>query len=119
MSVLGLFVLRWIAQALRIASTSLLGEAPFPRCGARLRRAALPLDAEALSQSGGETLERELAVPPLAPLILRERADHGASARSQAPFLRVGQGRGRLDVEDGLDPSLRLLRVLAAGPARA
>jgi hypothetical protein len=84
-----------------------------------LRGTPAPLDPEALAERLGEPLERKLLVPPLASLVLGDRADDGAAPGEQAPLLRVGERLGALDVEDRLDPGLRLLRVLAAGAARA
>ena len=66
-----------------------------------------------------DSLERELAVPRLAPLVLCDRAQHRPRALDDAPLLSVRERLGALDVEQRLDARLRLLRVLPAGPARA
>src|SRR5262249_18746573 len=66
-----------------------------------------------------QTLDRELAIPALAPLVLRDGSDDGAGAGDDALLLDVRERRRRLDVERRLDPRRGLLGVLAAGSARA
>ena len=80
---------------------------------------ARPLDLQRLRQRLDEPLGRELPVPPLAALVLRDRAQLRPGLRDDAPLLRLGERGRRLDVEDRLDAALRLLRVLAARAARA
>jgi hypothetical protein len=73
-------------------------------------------------ETGGESsckpLERQFPVPPLASLVLGNRADDRPGASHEAAFLRVGQRWRGLHIEDRLDPGLRLLDVLAARAAR-
>ena len=66
-----------------------------------------------------QPLERELPIPCLTALVLRNRPQDRAGTRDDAPLLHVAQGAGAFDVEESLDASLRLLRMLAARPARA
>ena len=94
-------------------------EPPLARRLRRFRRDALPLDVEGVPQLRDEALEGELGVARAAPLVLRDRPQHGAGARDHALLLALRQrGRSR-DVEDRDGARLRLLRVLAAGAARA
>ena len=62
---------------------------------------------------------RELAVPRLAPLVLRDGAEDRPRLRDDPPFLPGRERRRRLDVEHRLDAGLGLVRVLAARPRRA
>src|SRR3954467_14652047 len=71
-----------------------------------------------LPQLLDQPLEGELPVPELAALVLGDRAEHWAGAADDAAFLRVRQRVRGLDVEDGFDARLRLLRVLTARAAR-
>jgi hypothetical protein len=64
-----------------------------------------------------ESLDRELTVPRLAPLVLGDRAQDRPDSSDDASLLHIGKRRGRLDLEDRLDPRRRLLRVLASRPA--
>jgi holo-[acyl-carrier protein] synthase len=85
----------------------------------RVGRPAGPLYPERLSERGNEPLECQLAVPQLAPLVFGDRPHDRAGARNHTRLLGLGQrGRG-LDVEQRLDPRLRLLRMLTAGAARS
>ena len=79
------------------------------------RRSTFSACAELLD----EPLDGQLAVAPLAPLVLGDAAQHRAGLRRHAPLLRVRQRRRRLDVEHGLDARLGRVRVLAARAARA
>jgi hypothetical protein len=119
MPVLGAFVRRWIAQALRFSPPPLLGEPAPPRLGGGPGRAPLAPNLEPGGYRIREPLEGELPVSPLAALFLSNRADDGAGPLDEAPFLGVRENRGGFDVENRLDAGLGLLRVLAAGPARA
>ena len=117
-----------------------LGHAPAPRC-LRARRAASSRErrsgpgaapAAASAWSAARALDLQRVAELLRPAA-RSRARGSATgcarpARSRAapgrPSRRrgasaLGQRRRGLDVEDGLDARLGLLRVLAAGPARA
>ena len=80
---------------------------------------ALPLDFQRLAQVVDNTLDRELAVPPLAALVLGHGAEDRSGLRNHAALLRVGEPDRALDVEDRLGSGLRLLRVLPARPTRA
>src|SRR3990170_4829365 len=106
-------------QLLRRSSATLLLQAPLDGGLARTCRDAAPLDVERLAQLRDEPLDGQLPVAELAALVLGDRAQHEAGLRRHAPLLRRRErGRG-LDVEHGLHARGRLLRVLAAGPARA
>jgi len=107
------------AQPLLLRPAALVGQASLAGGGAGARRTPLATRAERGRERGGEPLEGELAVSRLAPLVLGDRADHRAETLEQAPALRIGQRGGCRHVEDGLHARLRLLRVLAAGAARA
>src|SRR5204863_4094797 len=107
------------AQALRFRAAALLVEAALLRPACRLRRPALSLDLERLSQLLDDTFDCELPVAPLAALVLGHGAEYGAGLRGDAPLLGVGERDGARDVENGLRSRLRLLRVLPARPARA
>jgi len=65
-----------------------------------------------------EALDRELAVAQLAPLVLRDRAQHRSRLRDDAPLLRVRERLGRQHVEARLDAGLGRVRMLAARAAR-
>ena len=82
------------------------------------RGAARP--SSACAQRLDEPFDRELAVAPLAPLVLGDARSTGPALRDHAALLlRRGERRRRLDVEHGLDPRLRALGVLTARAARA
>ena len=65
-----------------------------------------------------EALDCKLTVAELAPLVLRDRAQHGSGAGDDTAFLHIGECGRRLDVEHRLDPRGRLLGVLPSRPAR-
>ena len=73
----------------------------------------------ALAERLDQPLGRELAVAPLASLVLCDRAQHRPRFADHAPLLGLRERRGGLDVEARLDPRVALLRVLPARPARA
>jgi hypothetical protein len=102
-----------------LGALALLLEAALARRGARLRRHALPLDAERFAELLDQPLDRELAVPPLAPLVLRNRPEGRPGLCDNAALLRVAERGGTLDVEDRLDAGLRGVRVLPARSAGA
>src|SRR5205085_10371306 len=106
-------------EPLGLRADPLLLEPPLPRRCARLRRDALPLYPQRLAQRLDEPLDRALAVPPLAPLVLRDGAQNRPGLREHAPLLRRRERRRGLDVEHRFDSRFRLLRVLTAGAARA
>ena len=106
------------AQPLRVAAALLCGEAAAPSPPCRLGRPPLARNAERLAQRRDDPLDRKLAVAQLAALVLRDRPQHRPGPRDDAPLLDVGQRRGREHVEHRLDAALRLVRVLAARPAR-
>src|SRR5918996_1849469 len=116
---MGSVALGRLPQPLRPAPQALRSEAALAGGRRRLRRPPRPLRLQAVPNRSRESLQRELPVPPLAPLVLRHGADDRADPVAQALLLRVGERRGGLDVEDRLDAGLRLLRVLPTGPARA
>ena len=105
-------------QAFGAGPAPLLGQAPLARLGRGRRRAAPALALEPAGDRLGEALERQLAVSPLAALVLSDRAHDGADAVGKPALVGVRQRRRRLHVEEGLDPRLRLLHVLAARAAR-
>ena len=76
-------------------------------------------DGKRFAELLDETLDRELPVARLASLVLRDGTQHSAGPCDDTPLLRLGQRRGCLDVEQGLDARGRLLRVLPAGTTRA
>src|SRR5207249_4262273 len=101
------------------AAAPLLLEPPLARGGRWRGRDPAPGHAQRLPQGLDDPLDRELAVPPLAALVLGDRAQDGPGARENAPFLDRRQRRRGLDVEGRLDAGLVLLGVLTAGPARS
>src|SRR5215471_13995915 len=105
-------VRRAAPQPFDLAAPALALEAALAGCGGRLRRLALPLDAKCLPQRRDEPLDRQLAVARLTPLVLRHRPQYRTGFRHDASLLCLGQRIRRLDVEDGDDSSLGLLRVL-------
>jgi hypothetical protein len=105
------------AQTLGLRAAALLVEAAVTGLARRLRRAAPPPSPEPVGERRGEALERELAVSRLTSLVLRDGADDRADPLAKPPLLRLGERLRPLDVEHGLDPGLRFLRVLAARPA--
>src|SRR5918996_671573 len=106
-------------EALLRRSASLRLETARSRRRRRRRRHPATRHGERLPQLLDEPLDRELAVPELTPLVLGDRAENGACTGEHATLLNVRQRRGRLHVEQCLDPRRRLLSVLAAGPTRA
>src|SRR5215208_3598192 len=108
-----------LPEALRRPAPLLFLEPPVARCGRRLRRAALPLDAQARPDRRRESVEGELAVSCAAPFVLRDRPHYRAAAPPQPRLLRFRERLRGVHVEERLDPRFRLLCVLAAGPARA
>src|SRR5262249_61349067 len=62
------------AQALEPGAAALLLEAPLDGLLRRLRRPAAPRDAKRLTQLRDEPLQCEVAGPPLAPPVPRDRA---------------------------------------------
>jgi len=119
MPVLRAFVLRWIAQTLRLSPPPLLGEPATARLGRGFGRPPPPPDLEPGGNRFPKALESELAVSPLASLFLSHRADDRARPLYEAPLLGRRENSRRRDVEDRLDAGLGLLRVLAPGSARA
>src|SRR5918996_2260421 len=105
-------------QALGVGPAPLFSQAPLARLGRGRRRAAPALALEPAGDRLGEALERQLAVSPLAALVLSDCADNGADAIGKPALVRVRQRRRRLHVEEGLHARLRLLHVLAARAAR-
>ena len=93
------------------------GAARGPRASRR-RRTAPALDAEARSDRIRQPFERELAVSPLAPLVLGDRTHKGAPALRETALLGLRERCRAPNVEARLDARLGLLRVLAARPAR-
>jgi hypothetical protein len=110
---------RLASQALRLAPAPLLGEPAAARFGRGLGRPAPPPHLEPGRDRLSEAFEGELAVSPLAPLLLSYRADEGAGPLDEAPLLGVGEHSRGFDVENRLDAGLGLLRMLTSGPARA
>src|SRR5688572_11063943 len=108
MPVLVAFLRWWIAKALLLRPPPLLGQPAAPRRRRRLGSRAFALDLEAGGDRVREPFESQLAVPPLAPLFLSDRADYGARLGCEPPLLGVGENRGALHREDGLDAGLRL-----------
>ena len=109
-------------QPLDVGAAALGLEPAFLGRLARLRGDALAVDVQRLSQLLDEALDGELAVPQLAALVLRHRAERRAGLRDDPALLVVGQRRRALDVEDRLHAGLRGVRVLtsrAAGPGDA
>src|SRR6185295_9056393 len=109
----------WSSQLLRLRAPLLRLEPPFARSRRRLRRDASTLHLQGLSQLLDEPLDRQLAVPQLAALVLGDRAKRRSGLGEDAAFLGIREGRGRLDVEDRLHPCLGRVRVLSARTARA
>ena len=98
----------------------LLVQPPLPRRRRRLRRPALSLAPSALAERLDEPFDRQLAVAPLAALVLRDGAQRRPrTCRSTRRFWASVSADGGLDVENRLDARLRALRVLPAGPAGA
>ena len=85
------------------------------RPGGRLSGVAAARRRERLGEAPAQPLERELAIAGLAAGVLGDRGHARARARDDPALLLVGQRRGRLDIEDRLDPGRRDVRVLAAG----
>src|SRR5438094_226841 len=112
-------LVRGTPEPLRLGAALLLLAAAPSSGGGGLGGGALSRYAQRFPQRGAEPLDCELAIARLTPLVLRDRSQNRAGARDHAPLLRVRQRVRGLDVEDGDDPRLGLLRVLAAGPARA
>src|SRR3990170_6183270 len=110
---------RRLPPPLRLAPPALLVEAALAGGESRRRRPPWAQDPQRITERLGQALQRELAVSPLAALVLRDRADDGAGAGEHTALLRRAQRSGGLDVEHRLDSGLRLLGVLAPGPARA
>ena len=106
-------------ERLRPGAATLLLEAALAGARARLRRDTAPGNGQGGTQLLDETLDRQLPVARLAPLVLRDGAKDGARPGHDAPLLGVGESRRSLDVERRLDPRRGLLRVLAARPTRA
>jgi len=65
-----------------------------------------------------EPLDGKLAVPVLAALVLRDRAQHRPRAADHPLLLDLGETGGRRHIEDRLDSRLRPLGMLAARTAR-
>src|SRR6266702_1015342 len=105
-------------EPFELGAAPLFLQPPLLRGLGRLRRDPLPLDAQRLAELAGEALDRELPVPQLAPLVLRDGPQHGADTAGHAALLHVRQGLGGLHVEHRLHARLRLLRVLATRAAR-
>src|SRR5581483_5705729 len=97
-------VVRRTPQPLDAAAAALSLEALLDRRLRRPRRASWTRNPERLAQLLDEPLGRELAVAPLAALVLRDRPEHRAGLGHGAPLLRVRERGGGLDVEDRLDP---------------
>jgi HAD superfamily hydrolase (TIGR01458 family) len=76
-----------------LASDPLLAEPALPRRARRRGRTSAPFDAKALANRGGQALERQLAVPPLAALVLRDGSHDRPDALEQPPLLRSAEGR--------------------------
>ena len=78
------------------------------RCLRRLTRAGrnpAPRNGERLAELLDEPLDCELAIPRLAPLVLRDGAQHRPGSRDDTPLLRVRQRCGCLDVEQAPRPA--------------
>jgi hypothetical protein len=65
-----------------------------------------PLDPQRFPKRVDEALDRQLAVSPLASLVLRYRPQHRPGAADDASFLSRRERRRGLDVEQSLDPGL-------------
>src|SRR6478735_4377345 len=110
-----LFGGRRLPERLRPSATALALEASC-LCGfAGPGRNPAPRNGERGAELLDEALDREVAIPGLASLVLCDGAQYRPGSRDDTPLLRVGQRRGCFDVEQGLDPSGRLLGVLTAG----
>ena len=96
------------------ALDALLLEPPLPCGGAGFRGHAAAGDGERLAKLRDEPLDRQLAVPSLAPLVLGDRTNDRTDTREDSAALSVRERRRGLDLERRLDPRRRLLRVLAA-----
>src|SRR2546425_11628920 len=107
------------ARALGLGAAALGLEAARAGGGGRLRGSAPARYAQGLAQRLHEPRDRQLAVPPLAALVLGEGALHRSGLRDHASLLSRRQRCRGLDVEDRLDATLGPLCVLAARPARA
>jgi hypothetical protein len=105
-------------QPLDPRAATLFFKSPFDRRLRRFGRPALARHSQRLAQLRDEPLECQLAVPRLAPLVLRDCAQYRSGAVDDPPLLRVSQRLGALDLEHGLDARFRLLCVLPARPAR-
>src|SRR5439155_19157940 len=81
-------------QALDVAAAALLLEPSLDRRFRRPRRPAPTRDLERLAEDFHEPLGRELAVAPLAPLVLGDRADHRAGARDDPALLSWSERGG-------------------------
>lgn len=102
-----------------LGAAALLRQAALAGGGGRSGRAASAGGPEGRSEGRGEALQRERAVSRLAALVLGHGADDRAEPFPDAGALGVRERLGCVHVEDGLDPCLGLLRVLAARAARA
>src|SRR5207248_5162948 len=110
---------RRAAQAFELGALPFLLEPPLSRGGRRPRRTPPPLDPEGRPERLDEAPDGELAVAPLAALVLRDRPQDGPRLGDHAPLLRRRERRRGLDVEERLDSRFGALRVLAARAARA
>ena len=81
---------RWPTQPLGRGTPAFLLEPALPRCRGGRGRSAPALDAQRLAERLDQALDRELTVSPLAPLVLRDRAQHRPRPlRSRAASARV------------------------------
>src|SRR5262245_37209742 len=113
-----LFRSRRPPERLRSRAPPLVLEPALARLRGRSRGYPPPRDSERLTELFDEALDRQLAVPRLAALVLRHRPEDGAGACNDPAALGVGQRGGGLDLERRLDSGRGLLGVLASRAAR-
>src|SRR4051812_29413733 len=107
------------APALRLAPPALVLLTPAATACRRARLGARLGHLERVREPGREPLQRQIAVARLRAGVLRHRGHPSAQSGHRACLLRVAQRARLRDVERGLDPRGRDVRVLASRTGRA